>query len=99
MIADLCNSESGLRTLGDPDDLVLADKISEILPRLMKAAGVVMRYQDLKFISENQKLSGFPGRLNKRVVAHKPDMKKIAESAKHLNAQTPSSLKGMKTKN
>lgn len=46
--------------------------------------------EDLKFISENQQLSGFSGRITKATAMHEVDMDAIAESAKRFNAQIPS---------
>jgi hypothetical protein len=44
----------------------------------------------LKFVSENQRLSGFSGRITKKIAMHEPDMNKIVASAKRFNAQIPS---------
>ena len=45
---------------------------------------------DLQFISQNQQMEGFSGRITKETANHEPDMDEIAASAKHLNAQIPS---------
>ena len=44
---------------------------------------------DLKFVIESQKLAGFPGKISKSVLNHKPDMRKIRRAAKKFGAQTP----------
>lgn len=44
---------------------------------------------DLQFLSHNQQLEGFPGKITEDVAAHQPDMKQIAESAKKFGAQVP----------
>jgi hypothetical protein len=46
--------------------------------------------EDLKFISENQKLAGFSGRITNATATHEVDMDEIAESAKRFGAQIPS---------
>jgi hypothetical protein len=43
----------------------------------------------LRFISENQKLAGFSGRISKKTAHFTPDMDKIAKTAKQFGAQTP----------
>jgi hypothetical protein len=45
--------------------------------------------ETLRFISENQRLSGFSGRITKKTAVHEVDMDEIAASAKRLNAQIP----------
>ncbi len=45
----------------------------------------------LRFISENQRLSGFSGRITKKTAKHEADMEEIAALARRLNAQIPSS--------
>ena len=45
--------------------------------------------QILKFISENMQLSGFSGKITPEIMKYEPDMKEIAESARHLGAQVP----------
>jgi hypothetical protein len=47
--------------------------------------------EHLRFISENQQMEGFSGRITKKTANHEPDMDEIAASAAPLNAQTPSS--------
>lgn len=44
---------------------------------------------ELKFISENQKLSGFSGHISPETAAHEIDLDEIAKAAPHLQAQTP----------
>lgn len=44
---------------------------------------------DLQFLSANQQLEGFPGKITETVAAHQPDMKQIAESARSFGAQVP----------
>lgn len=44
---------------------------------------------DLQFLSANQQLEGFPGKVTEDVLAHQPDMKQIAESARSFKAQVP----------
>ena len=43
----------------------------------------------LEFASENQQLEGFPGKITEANIAHVPDMKQIAESARRFDAQIP----------
>jgi len=45
---------------------------------------------DLKFISENQQLSGFSGRISEEMAMYEVDMDEIAESAARFGAQIPS---------
>jgi len=45
---------------------------------------------DLKFISENQKMEGFSGRITEETARHEPDMDVIAGSAARFGAQIPS---------
>ncbi len=45
---------------------------------------------DLKFISENQKLAGFSGKITEETATYEADMDVIAESAASLGAQIPS---------
>lgn len=52
--------------------------------------------EDLKFISENQRLSGFLGKITPAMRAYKPDRRAIAKSAKRFGAQVPSSKKPAK---
>lgn len=44
---------------------------------------------DLQFLSANQQLEGFPGKITEAVTAHQPDLKQIAESARSFGAQIP----------
>ena len=44
---------------------------------------------DLAFVSENQQLEGFPGRVSESVASHKPDFKLIAQAARKFGAQMP----------
>ena len=44
---------------------------------------------DLEFLSANQQLEGFPGKITEAVAAHEPDLKKIAASARRFGAQIP----------
>ena len=46
---------------------------------------------DLKFISENMKLSGFSGKITSAIANYEVDMEKIAESARRFGAQIPKS--------
>jgi hypothetical protein len=46
--------------------------------------------EDIKFVSQNQKLAGFSGQITEQIATHEPDMNAIAESAPHLGAQIPS---------
>jgi hypothetical protein len=43
----------------------------------------------LRFISENQQLAGFSGRISHETATHQVDMDAIAASAKRLKAQIP----------
>ena len=45
---------------------------------------------DLEFLSANQQLEGFPGKITEEVAAHQPDLETIAESARRFGAQIPS---------
>lgn len=45
--------------------------------------------QDLAFLSENQQLEGFPGKITEELAAHRPNMEQIVESAKRFGAQVP----------
>ena len=44
---------------------------------------------DLQFLSANQQMEGFPGKITEAVAAHEPDMEKIAASARRFGAQIP----------
>ena len=44
---------------------------------------------DLAFVSENQQLEGFPGRVSESVAAHQPDIELIARAARKFGAQVP----------
>jgi hypothetical protein len=47
----------------------------------------------LKFASENQQLSGFPGHISEKTAAYEVDMDEIAKSAARFGAQIPSPAK------
>jgi len=42
---------------------------------------------DLQFISDNQKLEGFSGRISAEVAAYRPDLKEIAASVEQFREQ------------
>ncbi len=44
---------------------------------------------DLKFISENQRLEGFPGEISDAVRQHRPDMDELVAVSKKFGAQIP----------
>lgn len=54
---------------------------------------VRVRPKVLRFISENQRLSGFSGRITAADRRHKTDMAEVAESARRFGAQIPSTGK------
>jgi ribosomal protein L28 len=60
-------------------------------PRRVKMSAAV-----LKFISENQKLSAFSGRITSRTAKHKVDLDAIAESAARIGAQIPGKSRVMR---
>jgi hypothetical protein len=45
--------------------------------------------EDLEFLSANQQLEGFPGKITEAIAAHQPDMKEMVASAKRFGAQVP----------
>jgi len=45
--------------------------------------------EDLAFVSANQQLAGFPGKITEEIAAHRPNMEEIIESAKRFGAQIP----------
>jgi hypothetical protein len=47
---------------------------------------------DLEFLSANQQLEGFPGKITETVSVHQPDMRQIAESARRFGAQVPTEV-------
>jgi hypothetical protein len=47
----------------------------------------------MKLIAENQQLSGFSGRITREIAEHRPDMQRIAESARRFDAQLPGQVK------
>ena len=49
--------------------------------------------EDLQFVSENQKMAGFSGRITRAIAKHQPDMQEIASSARRFNAQVPGEVK------
>lgn len=48
---------------------------------------------DLQFLSANQQLEGFPGKITEAVASHQPNMKQIADSARQFGAQVPGQKK------
>lgn len=42
---------------------------------------------DLQFVSENQQLEGFSGKISDKVAAYRPDLKEIAASVKQFRSQ------------
>ncbi len=50
----------------------------------------------LKFISENQQLSGLSGRITEETANHEVDVDKLAKSAARLGAQIPGESKPSK---
>lgn len=53
---------------------------------------VVSLDADLRFISENQRLEGFPGEISESVRQHQPDPKEIEAVARRFDAQSPKSV-------
>jgi hypothetical protein len=51
---------------------------------------VKLTQDDLKLISESQKLSGFSGEIFKELEEYEVDMDEVSVSASHLGAQIPS---------
>jgi len=45
--------------------------------------------KDLEFISANQRLEGFEGKITEAVVEHVPNIEEITESARRFGAQVP----------
>ncbi len=50
---------------------------------------VTVSAADLEFLSANQQLEGFPGKITPEIAAHRPNMDKIAASARRFGAQVP----------
>lgn len=51
---------------------------------------------DLKFISENQRLEGFPGEINDAVRQHRPNLEELQAVARRFGAQVPQRLAPIK---
>ena len=51
---------------------------------------------DLKFISENQRLEGFPGEISEAVRQHRPNLEEIQAVARRFGAQVPQRLASIK---
>lgn len=51
---------------------------------------------DLKFISENQRLEGFPGEITEAVRQHRPNLQELQAVARRFGAQVPQRLAPVK---
>lgn len=51
---------------------------------------------DLKFISENQRLEGFPGEISDAVKQHQPNMDELVAVSKKFGAQIPKAVSSKK---
>jgi hypothetical protein len=49
--------------------------------------------EEMRFVTENQLLSGYSGRIARNTEEHQPDKKEIAKSAIGFNAQIPGEAK------
>ena len=45
--------------------------------------------EELRFVSENQRMEGFSGEITEAVRQHRPDLKEIEAVARRLGAQLP----------
>src|SRR5262245_61647974 len=58
-------------------------------PAATQTAPVHTLEEELAFVSANQQLEGFDGKITEAVANHQPDMEAIAEAAQRFGAQVP----------